>query len=191
MQEMFLIYIETRSQMLFIELYIEFEQSKANQNIESKDYNIDSLEEFESNYEVVDPDEDEDQVDNTLKSYVSEVVNTLANQHLFEVPSFICILDLEAMHALKFPKYMNVEPPVMVDSKFVVRMKFSFREIVIMAIKDCIICRGVDYRVYESKLVTFYAKCTQYDTSYNWLIETSIMHKTYCWEIKRYNSNHN
>ncbi|RYR76525.1 hypothetical protein Ahy_A01g001114 [Arachis hypogaea] len=53
MQEMFSIYIENRAQISFIELYVEFEQSEADRNILRKDYNSDSEEEFESNYDVL------------------------------------------------------------------------------------------------------------------------------------------
>ena len=46
MQEMFSMYIESRAQISFIELYIEFEQSEADRNILRKDYNSDSEEEL-------------------------------------------------------------------------------------------------------------------------------------------------
>ncbi|RYR55097.1 hypothetical protein Ahy_A06g030344 isoform A [Arachis hypogaea] len=79
MQDMFSVYMETRSQISFIELYIEFEQSKADRNIELEDYNSDSEAEFESNYEVGDPSGDEDQVDGTMQTNVAEVTNALVN----------------------------------------------------------------------------------------------------------------
>ncbi|RYQ85376.1 hypothetical protein Ahy_B10g104928 [Arachis hypogaea] len=145
MQEMFSMYIESCAQMSFIELYIEFEQSEANRNIEREDYNSDSEEEFESNYEVVGPDGDEDQGDDTIETNVTDVANTLANEHPFDEPSFMQALDLEAIHALKFSEYMNA-----------------------------------DYRVYESKSLTFYAKCTPYESGCDWLIRV----------IRRYNSSH-
>ncbi|QHO23405.1 uncharacterized protein DS421_12g363230 [Arachis hypogaea] len=107
MQEMFSMYIESRDQMLFIELYIEFEQSEADRNIIREDYNSDSEEEFESNYEVVDPNGDEDQGDGTTAPNVTDVANALANEVPFEEPSFMRVLDLEAMHAPEFPDYMS------------------------------------------------------------------------------------
>ncbi|RYQ92691.1 hypothetical protein Ahy_B09g098906 [Arachis hypogaea] len=55
-----------------------------------------------------------------------------------------------------------VEIPMVADGEFAVGMEFSSRENVIMAMKDYIIRRGVDYRVYELEPLTFYAKCTQY-----------------------------
>ncbi|RYQ85831.1 hypothetical protein Ahy_B10g105454 [Arachis hypogaea] len=67
-------------------------------------------------------------------------------------------LDLEAMHALEYPEHFNA---------------------------DYAIRRGIDYRVYESEPQTFYAKCTQYRISCDWLIR-----RKYCWEIKRYNGSH-
>ncbi|RYR49531.1 hypothetical protein Ahy_A07g036046 [Arachis hypogaea] len=107
MQEIFSMYIENRAQISFIELYVEFEQSEADRNILREDYNSDSEEEFESNYEFVGPDGDEDQGDGTMAPDVTEVVNALANEVSFEEPSFMRVLDLEAMHVLEFPEYMT------------------------------------------------------------------------------------
>ncbi|XP_025631056.1 uncharacterized protein [Arachis hypogaea] len=170
MQEMFSVYMENRAQMPFIELYINFEQSEADRNIEREDYNSDSEEEFESNYEVVGQEGDEVQGDGTWEASVTDVANALANDHPFEEPSFMRALDLEAMHAPEFPDYMNAEIPIVADGEFAVGMEFSSREAVIMAMKDYTIRRGVDYRVYESEPLTFYAKCTQYGSGCDWLI---------------------
>ncbi|RYR26326.1 hypothetical protein Ahy_B02g060556 [Arachis hypogaea] len=65
------------------------------------------------------------------------------------------VLDLEAIHAPEFPTYFNAA--------------------VITAVKDYAIRRGVDYRMYESEPQTFYAKCTQYGTSCDWLIRVSTI----------------
>ncbi|RYR25544.1 hypothetical protein Ahy_B02g059349 [Arachis hypogaea] len=136
MQEMFSMYIENRSQLAFIELYVEFEQSEADRNILQEDYNSESEEEFESNYEVVGPDGDEDQGDGPMALDVSDVANTLANEVPFEEPSFMRVLDLEAMHVPEFPDYISAEILFVADGEFVVGMEFSFREAVIKAIKD-------------------------------------------------------
>ncbi|RYR21106.1 hypothetical protein Ahy_B03g066363 [Arachis hypogaea] len=152
MQEMFSMYIKIRTQISFIKLYIEFEQSEADRNIEREDYNIDSGKKFESNYEIVGPDGDEDQGNDTMEANVIDVANVLGNEHPFEEPSFMRTFNLEAMHAPEFPKYMNA------DGEFAVEMKFSSKKTVIIVMKDYTIRRGVDYRVYESELLTFYAK---------------------------------
>ncbi|QHN84171.1 uncharacterized protein DS421_16g526320 [Arachis hypogaea] len=136
MQEIFSMYIENRSQLAFIELYVEFEQSEADRNILRKDYNSDSEEEFESNYEVVGPDGDEDQGDGPMAPDVSDVANALANEVPFEEPSFMRVLDLEAMHVLEFPDYTSAEISFVADGEFAVGMEFIFREAVIKAIKD-------------------------------------------------------
>ncbi|RYR13247.1 hypothetical protein Ahy_B04g070342 isoform D [Arachis hypogaea] len=52
--------------------------------------------------------------------------------------------------------------PMVEDGEFRVGMEFSSREAVIKAVKDYSIRRSVDYRVFESEPLTFYAKCTQY-----------------------------
>ncbi|RYR15982.1 hypothetical protein Ahy_B04g072960 [Arachis hypogaea] len=79
-QEMFSMYIESHARISFIELYIEFEQSEADRNIIREDQNSDSEEDFESNYEVVGPDGDEDQGDGTVAPDVTDVTNTLVNE---------------------------------------------------------------------------------------------------------------
>ncbi|RYR17590.1 hypothetical protein Ahy_B03g062295 [Arachis hypogaea] len=191
MQEMFSMYIENWSQISFIELYVEFEQSEADQNILQEDYNSDSEEEFKSNYEFLGPDGDEDQGDGTMAPYATEVANALANEVPFEEPSFMRVLDLEAMHVSEFPKYMTAaEVSIVADGEFVVGMEFSSREAVIKAVKDYNIRRSVDYRVYESEPLTFYAKCTQYGSGCDWLIRASLISRKYCWVIRRYNGCH-
>ncbi|RYR14689.1 hypothetical protein Ahy_B04g071356 [Arachis hypogaea] len=184
MQEMFLIYIESCAQISFIELYIEFEQSEADRNILREDYNSDSEEEFKSNYEVVGPDGDEDQGDGSVAPNVTDVANALANEVPFEEPSFMRVLDLEAMHAPEFPEYMSAEVPFVADGEFAVGMEFSSREAVIKAMKEYTLRRSVDYRVYESESLTFYAKCTQYGSGCDCLIRVSMISRKYCWDIR-------
>ncbi|RYR05317.1 hypothetical protein Ahy_B06g085186 [Arachis hypogaea] len=81
-----------------------------------------------------------------------------------------------------------VEIPIVTDGEFAVEMKFSSREAVIMAMKNYTIQRGVDYRMYESEPLTFYAKCTQYGSGCDWLIRVSMISRKYSWVIRRYNS---
>ncbi|RYR43476.1 hypothetical protein Ahy_A08g039884 [Arachis hypogaea] len=201
MQEMFSKYIENRSQLAFIELYVEFEQSEADRNILREDYNSDSEEEFENNYEVVGPDGDEDQGDGAVTPDMSDVANALANEMSFQEPSFMRVLDLKAMHVPEFPDYTSAdtmfcmavvvaEIPFIADGEFAVGMEFSSREGVIKSIKEYTIRRSVDYRVYESEPLTFYAKCTQYGSGCDWLIWVSIISRKYCWVIRRYNGSH-
>ncbi|QHO04778.1 uncharacterized protein DS421_13g443080 [Arachis hypogaea] len=184
LQEMFSMYFESRARISFIELYIEFEQSEADRNIVLEDYNSDSEEEFESNYEVVGPDGDEEQGDGTVAPDVTDVANALVNEVPFEEPSFMRVLDLEAMHVPEFPEYMSV------DGEFAVGMEFSFREFVIRAMKEYSIRRSVDYRVYESEPLTFYAKCTQYGFGCDWLIRVSMISRKHRWVVRRYNGSH-
>ncbi|XP_025661650.1 uncharacterized protein [Arachis hypogaea] len=91
---------------------------------------------------------------------VADVANALANEPPFEEPSFMRVLDLEAMHAPEFSKYMSA------DGEFTVGMEFGSREAVIMAMKDYTIRRGVDYRV------------------------VSMISRKYCWVMRRYNGSH-
>ncbi|XP_020972860.1 uncharacterized protein LOC110269401 [Arachis ipaensis] len=76
------------------------------------------------------------------------------------------------------------------DGKFSVGMEFGSRESVISAIKSYTISREVDYNVYESEPLIFYAKCKGYGAVSNWLIRASLIRKKCCWEIRRYNGKH-
>ncbi|XP_057740508.1 uncharacterized protein LOC130957680 [Arachis stenosperma] len=172
-------------------MYVEFEQSEADRNILREDYNSDSEEEFESNYEFVAPNGDEDEGDAPMAPDVTEVANALGNEVPFEEPSSMRVLDLEAMHVPEFPEYMTAaEIPIVEDGEFGVGMEFSSREAVIKAVKDYSIRRSVDYRVFESEPLTFYAKCTQYGSGCDWLIRVSLISRRYCWVIRRYNGSH-
>ncbi|RYR72589.1 hypothetical protein Ahy_A02g006813 [Arachis hypogaea] len=153
-------------------------------------YNSDSEEEFESNYEVVGPNGNEDQGDRTMAPNVTEVANALANEEPFEEPSFMRVLDLEAMHVAEFPEYMSAEIFIVADGEFAVGMEFNPREAVIKAIKEYTIRRSVDYQVYEYEPLTFYAKCRQYGSGCDWLIRVSMISRKYCWVIRRYNGSH-
>ncbi|XP_025627740.1 uncharacterized protein [Arachis hypogaea] len=190
MQEMFSMYIKSRAQIFFIELYVEFEQSETDRNILREDYNSDSEEEFESNYEVVGEDGDVNPADGGVAPNVADVANAFANEEPFEEPSFMRVLDLEAMHAPEFPDYMSAEVPFVADGEFAVGMEFSSREAVIKAMKEYTFRRSVDYHVYESKPLTFYAKCTQYGSGCDWLIRVSMISRKHCWVIRRYNGSH-
>ncbi|RYQ89449.1 hypothetical protein Ahy_B09g096091 isoform K [Arachis hypogaea] len=175
--------------------FVQFESKyvtdeATDRNIVLEDYNSDSEEEFESNYEVVGPDGDEEQGDGTVAPDVTDVANALVNEVPFEEPSFMRVLDLEAMHVPEFPEYMSVEIPIVADGEFAVGMEFSSRESVIRAMKEYSIRRSVDYRVYESEPLTFYAKCTQYGSGCDWLIRVSMISRKHCWVVRRYNGSH-
>ncbi|RYR01114.1 hypothetical protein Ahy_B06g079961 [Arachis hypogaea] len=153
-----------------------FSQPAADRDIELEEYKSDSEEEFEINYEVVDPGVDEDQADDTIAADIADVANALANQQPFEESTFMRSLDFEVMHASKFSQYINAaELSVMMDGEFIVEMKFNSREVVIKAMKDYTIRRGINYR---------------YGADCDWLIRVSKMSRKYCWEIKRYNDSH-
>ncbi|XP_016168816.1 uncharacterized protein LOC107611400 [Arachis ipaensis] len=188
MQEIFSMYIENRAQISFIELYVEFEQSEADRNILREDYNSDSEEEFESNYEFVTPDGDEDQGDGTMAPDVTEVANALAN----EVPchSSQDRTDARTVQVTGSLVQPLAEIPIITDGEFSIGMEFSFKEAVIKAIKEYTIQRSVDYLVYESEPLTFYAKCTQYGSGCDSLIKVSMIRRKYCWIIRRYNGSH-
>ncbi|RYQ85545.1 hypothetical protein Ahy_B10g105112 [Arachis hypogaea] len=150
----------------------------------------DNEDEFESNYEVVESIENDDEANYTMEADVSKVANALANYRPFEKLSFMRALHSNAMYASKFFEYINAKPSIVADDKFVVRMKFSSRKTVIAVVKYYAIRRDVNYRIYESEPQIFYAKYTQCGTCCDWLIMVNMIHKKYCWEIKRYNGGH-
>ncbi|KAL4271087.1 hypothetical protein AHAS_AhasUnG0027500 [Arachis hypogaea] len=59
------------------------------------------------NYEIIDPNKNDDEYDDTIETDVAKMTNTLTKQYPFEKPFFMRVLDLEAMYAPKFPKYMD------------------------------------------------------------------------------------
>ncbi|RYQ84224.1 hypothetical protein Ahy_B10g103309 [Arachis hypogaea] len=90
-------------------------------------------------------------------------INTVAIQHSLNVPSFMHTLDLDVMHASEYPKFAKPKHVTLI-----------FREIEVMAIRNYMLSKGVDYRVNESEPLTFYAKYLQYGRSYDWLIQASL-----------------
>ncbi|XP_057734055.1 uncharacterized protein LOC130949318 [Arachis stenosperma] len=69
------------------------------------------------------------------------------------------------------------EVPLVADAEFAMGMEFSSREAVIRAMKEYAIRRSVDYRVYESESLTFYAKCTYYRKA--WLAKQKSVEKIF------------
>ncbi|RYR42420.1 hypothetical protein Ahy_A08g038897 [Arachis hypogaea] len=175
-------------------MYVEFEEIDdvdfSEPNIDWVDYNIESNEEFGGNYEVVGPTEDIEEDEIMVAGDMADVANALTGQHPSEEPYFMHTLNFDDMHAPKFFEYVNTFPTVVADGEFAVEMKYNSKEVVIASVKEYTIRRGVDYRVYESEPATFYAKCIQYETSYDWLIRVGLMKRQYCWEIRRYNGSH-
>ncbi|RYR69127.1 hypothetical protein Ahy_A03g015659 [Arachis hypogaea] len=201
---MFLMYIESRAQISFIELYVEFEQSEADRNIVREDYNSDSEEEFESNYEVVGPDGDEDKGDGTMAPNVMDVANTLANEVPFEEPSFMRVLDLDAMHVPEFSEYMSAEIPIVADGEFSVGIEFSSRKVVIKTMKEATISQdhskldsitiaeAIKSLVEADPLLKVKSVIAEVQLKFNytvnyrkaWLAKQKAVEKIYgCWEV--------
>ncbi|RYR08493.1 hypothetical protein Ahy_B05g076201 [Arachis hypogaea] len=68
----------------------------------------------------------------------------------------------------QFILFIGVTDPE--DGEFRIEMKYSYRKLVIAAIRSYTISRGVNYIVYESESQTFYAKCKNYGRGCDWLI---------------------
>ncbi|RYQ83524.1 hypothetical protein Ahy_B10g102234 [Arachis hypogaea] len=118
--------------------------------------NSDSEGDFETTYEAGDEDEDGDV---GVEAEVENVVVHPAVNQPMNVPSFMRNLDLDAMNAPEFLEYANIGVADLEDGKFMIGMEYSSRNSVVAAIRSYIISRGVDYNVYESEPLTFYAKC--------------------------------
>ncbi|RYR67524.1 hypothetical protein Ahy_A03g013930 [Arachis hypogaea] len=97
-------------------------------------YNIKSDEEFEDNYKIVTPFEDVKKDDIIVEGDMTNIANALTNQYPSKKPSFMHALNLNPMHALKFSTYVNIIFVIFVDDKFIVKMEFNFRNIVIPAV---------------------------------------------------------
>ncbi|RYR66506.1 hypothetical protein Ahy_A03g012519 [Arachis hypogaea] len=84
-----------------------------------------------------------------------------------DVPPFMRSLDLDAMHAPEFPEYANIGVADIEDEEFRIKMEYSSRKSIIVAIRSYTISRRVDYVVYEFEPQAFYAKCKNYGRGYD------------------------
>ncbi|KAL4395037.1 hypothetical protein AHAS_Ahas02G0211900 [Arachis hypogaea] len=94
MQNMFQIHRQTQMRQPHIELAVVYEGM-----------NSDSKEDFKATYETGDKDEDGDVGVEVAAENV--VVHPSSSQPMY-VPPFMRELDLDAMHAPEFPKYVNI-----------------------------------------------------------------------------------
>ncbi|MED6152443.1 hypothetical protein PIB30_092145 [Stylosanthes scabra] len=116
LQQMISIHLENMAYAPVIELYVEFEQipyvngavEEVQPDLTFEGYYSDSEEEFEGNYEIQDLNE-EDVLDHDMKSDVADVANALANEIPFQEPSFMRVLDEDALNAPEFAEDINPE----------------------------------------------------------------------------------
>ncbi|RYR13863.1 hypothetical protein Ahy_B04g070627 isoform C [Arachis hypogaea] len=166
MQNMFQIHRQTQMRQPQIELYVEFEDIEADEiqndlDIEDdraavyEEMNSECEEDFEATYEAGDEDEDGDV---GVEAEVENVVVHPAVSQPMNVPPFMHNLDLDVMNAPEFLEYANIE-----DGEFRIGIEYCSRKSVVAAIRSYTISRGVDYNVYESEPLTFYAKCKTYN----------------------------
>ncbi|MED6198647.1 hypothetical protein PIB30_068465 [Stylosanthes scabra] len=114
-----------------------------------------------------------------MESDVEDVANALANELPFQEPSFMRVLDEEAMKEPKFAEDMNPGPTFVPGREFAIGMEFNSRESVIKAVKEYTISRGVDYWIKESEPTTFYAQCVQHKANCAWLIRVSLIKRKF------------
>ncbi|RYR59346.1 hypothetical protein Ahy_A05g025209 [Arachis hypogaea] len=174
MHNMFQIHQQTQIRQPQIELYVEFETIEAEgiqNDLEVEDdraavyvgMSSDSEEDFEATYEAGDEEQDGDA---GVETAADVVVHPSISQPM-NVSPFMRKLDLDAMHAPKFPEYSNIGVADPEDGEFRIGMEYSSRKSVVAAIRSYTIARGVDYDVYESEPQTFYAKCKMYGRGCN------------------------
>ncbi|MED6160369.1 hypothetical protein PIB30_050879 [Stylosanthes scabra] len=109
-----IIHLENMTYAHVIELYVEFEQipyvdgavEEVQPDLAFEGYYSDKEEEFEDNYEIQDPNE-EDVLDHDMESDVADVANALTNEVPFQEPSFMRVLDEDVLNAPEFAKDMN------------------------------------------------------------------------------------
>ncbi|MED6157517.1 hypothetical protein PIB30_023903 [Stylosanthes scabra] len=122
--------------------------------------------------------------------YVVGAVEEVQPDLTIEEPSFMRVLDEEAMKEPEFAEDMNPGPTFVPGGEFAIGMEFNFRESVIKAVKEYTISRGVDYWVKESEPTTFYVQCVQHRANCAWLIRVSLIKRKFCWVVRRYNGSH-
>ncbi|RYR13860.1 hypothetical protein Ahy_B04g070627 isoform B [Arachis hypogaea] len=171
MQNMFQIHRQTQMRQPQIELYVEFEDIEADEiqndlDIEDdraavyEEMNSECEEDFEATYEAGDEDEDGDV---GVEAEVENVVVHPAVSQPMNVPPFMHNLDLDVMNAPEFLEYANIGVADPEDGEFRIGIEYCSRKSVVAAIRSYTISRGVDYNVYESEPLTFYAKCKTYN----------------------------
>ncbi|QHO20707.1 uncharacterized protein DS421_11g340310 [Arachis hypogaea] len=133
MLEMLMFYRRSQAQVPTLELYVEFEQlaisDKADESLLNEGYDTDwevnssdNEEEFLTDNNMLGGNNEGNEANDT-EVHVS--INTTVSQHSFDVPSFMCALDFNAMHALEFPEFAKPSIPFLQDSEFAVGMEFS------------------------------------------------------------------
>ncbi|RYR30822.1 hypothetical protein Ahy_B01g055591 isoform A [Arachis hypogaea] len=84
---------------------------------------INNKKDFESNYGACGENEDGD---GRGEAVVKNIIIPSAVSQSFDVPPFMCSLDLDAMYALKLSEYMNIGVVVLKDGEFRIEMEYSF-----------------------------------------------------------------
>ncbi|MED6222651.1 hypothetical protein PIB30_066365 [Stylosanthes scabra] len=87
-------------------------------------YYSDSEEEFEGNYEISEPNE-EDPAEYEIESDVEDVANALANELPFQESSSMNVLDIDALNAREFAKDMISGPSIVRDDEFAIGMELT------------------------------------------------------------------
>ncbi|RYR52388.1 hypothetical protein Ahy_A06g027320 [Arachis hypogaea] len=160
MQKMFQIHQQTQMRHPQIEVYVDFETVKAvavQNDIDIHDdraavyqgMNSDSEDDFEATYEAGDEDEDGNV---GVEAAAENVVVGPSSSQPMDVPPFMRELDLEAMHAPKFPEYTNIGVADGEDGEFRIGMEYSSRKSVVAAIRSFTIAKGVDYERIEASM---------------------------------------
>ncbi|RYR18920.1 hypothetical protein Ahy_B03g063538 isoform A [Arachis hypogaea] len=138
------------------QLYVEFEQlpnkiTEPDYDFDWESYNSKSEEKYEGNYDFVDSNADEEQTNCTVELDVEHVANALVSKHHSKIH-----LSCALWNTLEFLEYANADLPVVISGKFVIRIKFNFREVVIKTVKDYTIYRGVNYYRNFANILVYY-----------------------------------
>ncbi|MED6175595.1 hypothetical protein PIB30_079883 [Stylosanthes scabra] len=129
LQQMISINLENMAYTPVIKLYVEFEQipyvdgavEEVQPGLTFEGYYSDNEEEFEGNYEIQDANE-EDVLEHDMESDVADVANALANELPFQEPSFMRVLDEDALNAPEFVEDMNPSPTFVPGGEFAIGM---------------------------------------------------------------------
>ncbi|MED6107424.1 hypothetical protein PIB30_013781 [Stylosanthes scabra] len=136
LQQMISTYLEHMAHVSVVELFVEFEQipyvvgavEEVQPDLAIEGYYSDSEEEFEGTFEIDDANE-KDVPEHDMESDVEDVANALANELPFQEPSFMRVLDEEAMKEPEFAEDMNIILAIimtMMNIISVVVIKLSF-----------------------------------------------------------------
>ncbi|XP_016171457.1 uncharacterized protein LOC107613809 [Arachis ipaensis] len=136
-----------------------------------------------------------DESDGEEETVVAEGAQTHASSQTQQYPRHFSTLDLEAMNQAanvdqQHPIIHKDRPSMIGTDEFEVGQQFETKDEAVLTIKSYNICRGVEYKVFESDQFKYHGKCVQFRNGCNWLIRVTMRQRKGYWEVRKYKGPH-